>query len=227
MKDSKVEICRGGSINSVDPGWINDQQCRPGWISDQHCWSWGGGDQWSLLRWLLLRWSLLRQSIVNFNFCVKRQSPHVLILGGDWWLLLRQSLLRQLLLRWSLLRQLLLRWSLLRWLLLRQLLLRGSTVNFNFHVKRQLPHVLIWGGWWLLLRGSTQNCIMGIVRCIMGNAFCSTTDLQVPSVCTSFVKFVIYWEKNKKDRLVYSFLVKLEHYCECLMWLRPTWRRNK
>ena len=45
---------------------------------------------------------------------------------------------------------------------------------------------------------------MGIVRCIMGNAFCSTTDLQVPSVCTSFVKFGIYWEKNKEDRLVHN-----------------------
>ena len=78
-----------------------------------------------------------------------------------------------------------------------------------------------------MCRGSTQNCIMGIVRCIMGNPFCSTTDLQVPSVCTSFVEVGIYWEKNKEDRLVYSFLVKLEHYCECLMWLRPTWRRKK
>ena len=56
----------------------------------------------------------------------------------------------------------------------------------------------------MLLRASTQNCIMGIVRCIMGNAFCSTTDLQVPSVCTSFVKFGIYWEKNKEDRLVHN-----------------------
>ena len=45
---------------------------------------------------------------------------------------------------------------------------------------------------------------MGIVRCIIGNAFCSTTDLQVPSVCTSFVKFGIYWEKNKEDRLVHN-----------------------
>ena len=45
---------------------------------------------------------------------------------------------------------------------------------------------------------------MGIVRCIMGNAFCSTTDLQVPSVCTSFVKFGIYWEKNKEDSLVHN-----------------------
>ena len=114
----------------------------------------------------------------------------MLILGGDQWSLLR--------------------WSLLRWSLLRWLLLRWSTVNFNFRMKRRLPHVLILGGdRQLLLRGSTQNCIMGIVRCIMGNAFCSTTDLQVPSVCTSFVKFGIYWEKNKEDRLVYSFLVKL------------------
>ena len=45
---------------------------------------------------------------------------------------------------------------------------------------------------------------MGIVRCIMGDTFCSTTDLQVPSVCTSFVKFGIYWEKNKEDRLVHN-----------------------
>ena len=56
----------------------------------------------------------------------------------------------------------------------------------------------------MVLRGSTQNCIMGIVRCIMGNAFCSTTDLQVPSICTSFVKFGIYWEKNKEDRLAHN-----------------------
>ena len=81
----------------------------------------------------------------------------------------------------SLLRQSLLRQSLLRRSLLKRLLLKQ-----------------------LLLRGSTENCIMGIVRCIMGNAFCSTTDLQVPSVCTSFVKFGIYWEKNKEDRLVHN-----------------------
>ena len=50
---------------------------------------------------------------------------------------------------------------------------------------------------------------MGIVKCIMGNAFCSTTNLQVPSVCTSFVKFGIYWEKNKEDRLVHNYEISV------------------
>ena len=148
----------------------------------------GGVNQQSLLRWSLFRGSLLRQSLLR---------QLLFLLGGvNWWSLLRQLLLRQLLLRWLLFllgggvdRRLLLRWSLLRRSLLRQLLLRQLLLR------------------WSLLRGSTQNCIMGIVRCIMGNAFSSTTDLQVPSVCTSFVKLGIYWEKNKEDRLVYSFLV--------------------
>ena len=70
------------------------------------------------------------------------------------------------------------------------------------------------------VRGSTQKCIMGIVRCIMGNAFCSTTDLQVPSVCTSFVKFGIYWEKNKEDRLVHNheFSVPPRHSVRSTGW---------
>ena len=175
-----------------------------------------GGVNWrSLLMWSLLRWLLLRQS------------------------LLRQSLLRWSLLRWSLLRQSLLRRSLLRHLLLRwSLFILGGLINDHCWGNCCWDD-RCWGNHWrwsllkqlllkqLLLRGSAQNCIMSIVRCIMGNAFCSTTDLQVPSVCTSFVKCGIYWEKNKEDRLVYSFLVKLDHYCECLMWLRPTWRRNK
>ena len=57
--------------------------------------------------------------------------------------------------------------------------------------------------------------------------FSSTSDLQVHIVFTSFVKFGIYWQKNKEDRLVYSFLVKIEHYYECQMFLRATCKRNK
>ena len=61
----------------------------------------------------------------------------------------------------------------------------------------------------------------------MGNPFSSTSELQVHSVFTSFVKLGIYLQKNKKDRLVYSFLVKIEHYHECQMFLRDTCKRNK
>ena len=61
---------------------------------------------------------------------------------------------------------------------------------------------------------------MGIVRCIMCNAFCSTTDLQVPSVCTSFVKFGIYWEKNKEDRLVHNHEISVppRHSVQNMGW---------
>ena len=46
------------------------------------------------------------------------------------------------------------------------------------------------------------NGIVGIARCIMGNPFSSTSELQVHSVFTSFVKFGIYLKKSKEDRLV-------------------------
>ena len=71
------------------------------------------------------------------------------------------------------------------------------------------------------------NGIVGIARCIMGNPFSSTSDLQVCSVFTSFMKFGIYLQKNREDRLLYSFLVKIEHYYECYMFLRATCKGNK
>ena len=53
---------------------------------------------------------------------------------------------------------------------------------------------------------------MGIVRCITGNAFCSTTDLQVPSVCTLFVNFGrrIY-KKHCVSRSFVTFHVHFVH----------------
>ena len=62
------------------------------------------------------------------------------------------------------------------------------------------------------------NDIVGIARCIMDNPFSSTSELQVHSIFTSFVKFGIYLQKSKEDRLVYSFLVKIEYYYECQMF---------
>ena len=96
IKDSKVEICRedqptvstrGRSTidtfeaitsfvdleGGIDDRCWEDQQSTLtfAWKDDcLMCWSWG---DW---------WSLLRGSTVNFNFCVKRRLPHVLILGG-------------------------------------------------------------------------------------------------------------------------------------------------
>ena len=64
------------------------------------------------------------------------------------------------------------------------------------------------------------NGIVGIARCIMGNPFSSTGELQVHSVLMSFVKFGIYLQKSKEDRLVYSFLVKIEHYHECQSYMQ-------
>ena len=68
---------------------------------------------------------------------------------------------------------------------------------------------------------------MGIARCIMGNPFSSTSELQVHSVFTCFVKFGIYLQKSTEDRLIYSFLVKIEYYYECQMFLRATCKKNK
>ena len=57
------------------------------------------------------------------------------------------------------------------------------------------------GGGRLMINAERINTgIVGIARCIMGNPFSSTSELQVHSVCTSFVKFEIYWQKNKEDR---------------------------
>ena len=46
----------------------------------------------------------------------------------------------------------------------------------------------------------------------MGNPFSTTSELQTHSVFTSFVKYGIYWQKRKEERLVYRFLVIIEHY---------------
>ena len=181
-----------------------------------------------LLRWLLLRWSLLRQSLLRQllfiwggvnQWSLLRWS--LFILGGD------QSTIT---VETSLLRQSLLRAIAVETIAVEVIAVEAITVEMMaVHPRGGSIDACCWGDhcsswgvradWWsllrqsllrwsllkqLLLRGSTQNCIMGIVRCIMGNAFCSTTDLQVPSVCTSFVKFGIYWEKNKEDRLVHN-----------------------
>ena len=41
------------------------------------------------------------------------------------------------------------------------------------------------------------------------------------------MKFGIYWQKSKEDRFVYSFLVKIEQYYECQLFLRATCQGNK
>ena len=51
---------------------------------------------------------------------------------------------------------------------------------------------------------------MGIARCIMGNPFSSTSDLRYTVVFTSFVKFEIYLQKSREDRLIYSFFSENE-----------------
>ena len=85
IKDSKVEICRGGrsTVSTRGGSTMNTVEAIASFVDP------GGMDQRSLLRgstvnfnFHMKRQSLLRGSTVNFNFHVKRQSPHVLILGG-------------------------------------------------------------------------------------------------------------------------------------------------
>ena len=80
------------------------------------------------------------------------------------------------------------------------------------------------GNWWSLMGGSTQNCIVGISWCIMGNPFSS---LRYTVFALPLWNLGFFCQKIKEDRLVYSFLMKTEHYFTCQMLLRATCRRNK
>ena len=105
-----------------------------------------------------------------------------------------------------------------------QMILGGSTITSEAIASERINTVDLEGG----LRWLTQSQMVLWVYLDASWVILSAVPLIFRySVFTSCVKFVIYLQKSKEDRLVYNSLVKIEHYYECEMFLRDTCKRNK